>query len=378
VAPHADIAVVGAGIVGLSTAYAAVQQGLSVTVYDAAPPGSGQSAGQSRLFRHAHDDPRMVALAVESRGVWREWESDFGTELVSADGGVALGPTVPDRLKILSGFPEIPARPIDSAELAERLPLLAAYDGQAMVDESAGVIRTRVAVAALTDRLGDSIVVDHVLSLRPTTSGGIEVRTATGRHEHGRALVCAGRGTSALARGVGVSIPVRHDATVRVTFPVTGRPPERIATLQDSSGAFGESSVYGSAYPGNAHYAVGIGGHVPGNEDGSLADPGQLAVFADQTAAYVNRALPGLDPTPVDYVHCWTTELPWASDAIAVWETPGVSFLAGHNLFKHAPALGRALASSVSESRLRDDLRPGSRLGDANHTGQDVAAASQL
>jgi sarcosine oxidase len=38
---HTDIAVVGAGIVGLSTAFAARQQGLSVTVYDAAPPGSG-------------------------------------------------------------------------------------------------------------------------------------------------------------------------------------------------------------------------------------------------------------------------------------------------------------------------------------------------
>ncbi|MGH3354553.1 MAG: FAD-dependent oxidoreductase [Nocardioidaceae bacterium] len=36
---HTDIAVVGAGIVGLATAYAAKQRGLSVTVYDAAPPG---------------------------------------------------------------------------------------------------------------------------------------------------------------------------------------------------------------------------------------------------------------------------------------------------------------------------------------------------
>jgi len=378
VAVHTDIAVVGAGIVGLSTAYAARRQGLSVTVYDAAAPGSGQSAGQSRLFRHAHDDPRMVALAVESRGLWQEWESDLGTALVSADGGVALGATVPDRLEVLSGFPEVPARPIDASELAERLPLLAAYDGPAMVDESAGAIRTRAAVAALTERLRDSIAVDHVLSLRPTTSGGVEVRTATGRHEHGHALVCAGRGTSPLARGAGVSIPLRQDATVRVTFAVTGRSPERIATLQDSSGAFGETMVYASAYPGNTHYAVGIGGHVPGHEDGSLADPGQLAVLADQTAAYVTHALPGLDPTPVDHVHCWTTELPWATDAIAVWETPGASFLAGHNLFKHAPALGRALAGSVTEGRLRHDLTPRSRLGDVKHASQAASSTSQV
>src|SRR5262245_17561212 len=152
---HTDIAVVGAGIVGLSTAYAAKQQGLSVTVYDAAPPGSGQSAGQSRLFRHAHDDPRLVALAVESRGLWRAWEGDFGTELVSADGGVALGPAVPDRLKVLADFADLPVRPIESAELAERLPLLAAYDGPAMLDEAAGAIRTRAAIDALTEHLRD-------------------------------------------------------------------------------------------------------------------------------------------------------------------------------------------------------------------------------
>jgi len=373
-----DIAVVGAGIVGLSTAYAAQQDGLSVTVYDSAPPGSGQSAGQSRLFRHAHDDPRLVALAVEGRELWRTWERDFGTELVSGDGGVALGPAVPDRLKMLSAFPDLPVRPIDADELAERLPLLAAYDGPAMLDESAGAIRTRAAIAALAERLRDSVVVDHVLSLRPTASGAVEVRTGTGCHEHGHVIVCAGRGTPALARGAGVSIPLRHDATVRVTFAVKGQPPERVATLQDASGAFGETGVYASAYPGNAHYAVGISGHAAGNEDGSLAEPGQLAAFADQTAVYVARALPGLDPAPVDYVHCWTTELPWDKDAIAVWETPAVSFLAGHNLFKHAPALGRALVRSITDGRLRAELRPESRLGDANHAGSGTSATSRM
>ncbi|MDQ4006774.1 MAG: FAD-binding oxidoreductase [Actinomycetota bacterium] len=359
-----DIAVVGAGIVGLSTAYAAVQQGLSVTVYDAAPPGSGQSTGQSRLFRHSHDDPRLVALAVEGRELWRVWEDEFGVQLVSEDGAVALGQAVPDRLRTLADFPGLPVRPIDADEVAERIPLLAPYEGPAMLDEAGGAIRARAAIGTLTEHLRDSVVADHVLSLRPTGSGTVEVRTGTGRHEHGHVLVCAGRGTPALARGAGVSIPVRHDATMRVTFAVSGTPPSRLATLQDGSGAFGESGVYASPYPGNDRYAVGVSAHVPAGEDGSLADPAQLAAITDRTADYVARALPGLDPVPVGYVHCWTTELPWAADGIAVWETPGVSFLAGHNLFKHAPALGGALVRSVLGDPLREDLRPESRLGD--------------
>jgi sarcosine oxidase len=46
-----------------------------------------------------------------------------------------------------------------------------------------------------------------------------------------------------------------------------------------------------------------------------------------------------------------------------VWETPGASFLAGHNLFKHAPALGRSLVRTVLDGKVPDHLRPEGRLG---------------
>ena len=92
---------------------------------------------------------------------------------------------------------------------------------------------------------------------------------------------------------------------------------------------------------------------------------GGLPGIAQRTTAYVARALPGLDPEPVDVRHCWVTELPWHPDGFAVWELGGLLILGGNHLFKHAPALGRALARAALGEGLPHSLLPEARLGAA-------------
>jgi sarcosine oxidase len=293
-------------------------------------------------------------MAIRSRAIWREWEERFGRELVSSDGAVALGPPAQRRLAVLEAA-GVGARAIGAAELADRLPILAPYEGSAMLDADGGVIRARAAIDALAGALRERLVHDEVLAARPTGHDTVEVRTGGRAAEHSRVVVCAGRGSAELARGAGLRLPVTESVHVRLAFPVRGlaapaSPRGRsLACLQD-----GEAGAYGDPLPGNAAFAVGLG----------EAAPAGLAALAGRVAAYASRALPGLDTTaPCDVRHCWVTRLPWGADGIAVWELGGLLVLAGSNLFKHAPAVGRDLAAAALGDGLPERLRPEARLG---------------
>jgi sarcosine oxidase len=355
------VAVIGAGIVGLSTAHALRALGATVRIYERGVPGAGQSGGEGRIFRHAHDDVRLVRLAEEARGIWREWEEEFGEELVSGDGAIALGEGALERLQILEKA-GVAASEIGPDELAGALPILAPFDGPAVLDPGGGTIRTTAAIAALSAGLGEALVADDVLSVAPA-GDAVEVRAGGETATFDAAVICGGRGTLALARSAGIALPVETAAHVRLTFDLAGEPPARLATLQDGSGAFPETGTYAATEPGNRRYGLGLSETTRVDVDGGLVDERGLPELAERAAAYVAEALPGLDPSPVGVRHCWVTRLPWGEDAVAVWQQASVFFVAGHNLFKLAPVLGRRLATAATGGEIDDVLRPEARLG---------------
>jgi sarcosine oxidase len=360
----AGVAVVGAGVTGLATADALLQRGASVVVYERSAPGNAQSGGESRIFRHLHWDRRLAGFALEGRGLWREWERRFDRELLSAVGVISIGPQAPRQLEVLRELDGVRVRLIDGDEVRERLSLLAPWEGPALLDQDGGVIRARATIAALVDAVGDRFVFDEVLSLLSVSDGRVELRSGGETHTYDKVVVCAGRGSAALAARAGVALPMRQSAHVRLSFRVRDPSGAALGCLLDGSDAFGEPAAYADPLPGNREYAVGLD-NAPMRDDGSLVTPDALAMAARRTSAYVERALPGLEPVPVDVRHCLLTELPWAEDGIGVWRQGGLTVLAGNNMFKHAPALGRALAAAALDDHLDPRLEPDAELGRA-------------
>ncbi len=94
-----DLIVVGGGIVGLATAVAAQDRGLEVRCFEAARPGAGQSAGRTRIFRHRHERPELVEMAVRARREWERWETRLGHRLVGDEGALVAGPDLEDHAR---------------------------------------------------------------------------------------------------------------------------------------------------------------------------------------------------------------------------------------------------------------------------------------
>ena len=71
---HSDLLIIGAGILGLSHAYAAAKRGLKVTVFErtATPLGASvRNFGQALVT--GHSPGQMLDLARQSREIWGQW-----------------------------------------------------------------------------------------------------------------------------------------------------------------------------------------------------------------------------------------------------------------------------------------------------------------
>lgn len=209
---HPDVAVIGAGLIGLTCARALVARGLTVCVLDSGAPSrqaSWASAGMIAPLAEVPQPGPFFEICRRARDLWTSYapalaaESGFDLDY-DTSGALALAEGS-DRLLALEAAAKTvqePCRRLEPAAAATLLPGLAAVEevlllpGEHRIDNRA----LGLALIDLLGRQGVQIRSDWpVVSVR-TRPGGVELQNAAGeRLEAGAAVLAAGAWSGQIA-----------------------------------------------------------------------------------------------------------------------------------------------------------------------------------
>lgn len=312
-----EVAVIGAGVIGLAVADELRQRGVDVMCIDHAVPGSGKSRGVVRIFRHRHASVEEIERAVVARRLWDEWSAQAGRALIGPEEHLYVAPDAPqvhERLR----------RAGVRASLQEAGAIMAqwralAIDGAGVIEHDGGAIRAAETVAFLRARLADRVRAGHVHAI-----------DADGRIDSDRMLqaeqvvIAAGVGTWDLAGGAGIDLPLVLSPHLRLTFPL-GVP------LPTMSIRTAHAGLYAAPTPDGRAVTVGV----VGSSD------------AAEIHGALTALLPGIDHDVQGELPCVQTSSTDGDDALFLHRRGAVMAVTGGNMFKWTPLVARDVADAL-------------------------------
>ena len=359
-----DVAVIGAGVIGLMIAWRLAQRGLSIAVFDRAGAGAGASlAATGMLAAAAEHEPAahdLLALALESQRQWPAFrsalEAQAGHAIDYREGGtlvVALGRDEVERLRFRFDLHRrcgLATRWLSGAEVRSIEPalrpsvaggLFCADDHQ--VDPRLTIAALRAAVQAAGGHLIEHCAVTGVDLVAGSIAG---VVTTAGRCRAKTVVLAAGAWTPDVLPA-GLTVPVRplkgQSLAVRATAD-TGTLSHIVWTEQIHM-----------APKGDGRLIVGATVEERGFDDAITA--GGLYALLEGA----RRALPAIEEMAVEAV--WTGLRPSSIDDAPILGATGVAGLAiatGHhrNGYLLAPATALAIEALIADDEMPVIARP--------------------
>ena len=149
--------VIGAGIVGISTAYALAARGVPVVLLERFTIGHdrGSSHGESRIIRYSYSDFMYASLMRDAFQAWEGLESAVGLPLYLRTGGLSFGPDhIPYVNSIAANLQslQVPCCYLTPARVSKLYPSLKMpEDYQCLFEPSAGVLMAEKVLHTLLD-----------------------------------------------------------------------------------------------------------------------------------------------------------------------------------------------------------------------------------
>jgi sarcosine oxidase len=331
----ARVAVVGAGVVGMSATAALLARGADVTCYERAGDLLAErSAGSSRIFRLAHASSDLVRLAQRAQAGFRAWADQAGMPMVGEQECVVSQPDLRGWAAAMEAA-EAPFCVVEAGSKRLRIPAVVPQ-AAALVDPMGGVIDVDAVRAVLTGLAGRAVVHEAVSAVE-NTSSGVAVHTTGEQRRFDVVLLAAGAGSPALAAQVGIDLPPTLAHHVRFTFRVDDT--ARWQCWIDKP-ACGMSTYQHHSRPGS--WAVG-GDVGPAATAWEVGRDAATRASREAVTGYVREKL-GIRPDVLDSLYC--TTVPGVGDGFTIHRSGAVLGLSGGNLFKFAPLLGDALADA--------------------------------
>jgi glycine oxidase len=331
----ADVAVVGAGVIGLSIAWRLARRGLSVAVFERGTAGGGASlAATGMLAAAAEHEPGchdLLALALESQRQWPEFrgqlEAQSGYDIDFRECGtlvVALNRDEVERLRFRHDLHKrcgLPTEYLAGSQVRQLEPALRPSVAAGLLCAEDHQVDPRLVIPALRRALlvAGGRLIEHCTVRSVDLEGGraVGIVTAEGPCRAPAVVLAAGAWTSDFVR-LAFTVPVRPlkgQALAVKTTPDSGTLEHVVWTEQIHM-----------APKGDGRLVVGATVEERGFDEAVTAG----GLYALLEAAH--RAFPGIEEMAVEAV--WTGFRPSSIDDAPILGTttvPGLAIATGHH-----------------------------------------------
>ncbi len=348
-----DVAIVGGGVIGLSTGYWLAKRGLSVLVLEKGRVAYEASSRATGYQSMRGENPPEIPLAAEANRLWMTLEDELGYPTEWQSSGrmwVTLDATeLGDFHKSCEVWRshDLPIRAIDVDEARRLVPVLSPMIAGALYTQRGGHAnpqRTSQAFAwALLDRGGNIRENTPVLGIEVSHGKASGVRTADGIISAGAVVVCAGPQVALLCRPLGITVPV---AAARLEgFVSTPLPPQFDVAL------VGNGLSVRQTRRGNIHFSGGP--HEWINVELASEPPKPSTAIVRGAARRLLELFPTFENAAL--LRCWAGVVEVTPDHACLIENRALDGLviasaSGHGIGL-SPALGKAISELVTDRR---------------------------